>query len=225
MNLSLSSLIRQLDLRESYLDCTLECYRNAIASIRANLVITDQSLRHNITGRLDRLSSAVTRATTPEALRASAARLDGIMQEHRIQEETVYLEEQFQVRRTIIALENLVKTLAEQESDHSAKLNGVLQGLEAALFDGDLATTHRALQDQIRKLRTCLITLSEDGQARDARFQEQISALRAEAEPTIADDESEGRDSCSDIEAQLHKYVNVYTLFSLLLLRFPIWQI
>jgi hypothetical protein len=219
VNLSLTSLVRQLDIRESYLHCTLECYKKAIASVHANLVITEQNLRLSISSRLERLWSSITPKMPPETLRSTAVRLDGILQEYRTQEEALYQEEQFQVRRTIIALESLVKTLSEQESEHSAKLSGVLQGLEAALFEGDLATTHRTLQDQIRKLRTCLVTRSEDCQARDARFQEHMSALRAQAEPVLAEDHSVDHDPGTDIDATLHQYVSTCTLFCVLLVK------
>ncbi len=112
MNLSLSSWIKQLDSADSHLECALLCYKSAIASIRANLVTSDPTLKRQICGRLDRLATTVTRRMGAETLSLTVTRLDEILTEHRVGEEAVYQEEQIQLRRTLTALEDLVRTVS-----------------------------------------------------------------------------------------------------------------
>ena len=82
MNLSLSSWMKQIDSTDWYLECALSCYKTALASIRANLVVSDP---------------------------------------------TVYQEEQVQLRRTLTALEDLVRTVCARASERSEHLNDVLR--------------------------------------------------------------------------------------------------
>jgi GGDEF domain-containing protein len=219
VNLSLSSWMKQLDSTDSYLDCALNCYKNVILSIRTNLVVSDPSLKRQISGRLDRLSTTVGRKTGVETLASTATRLDEILTKHRIGEEAFYQEEQIQLRRTLTALEDLVRTVSARASERSEQLNDILQSLEGALFEGDLSTTHRILQDQIRKLRTCLLTISEDRQSSESALQENLSALRCQTEdPSSANGEPADALS-SELQAALNTYMTTYTLFSLVLFK------
>jgi GGDEF domain-containing protein len=223
MNLSLNSWIKQLDSTDSYLECALNCYKSAIASIRVNLVASDPSLKRQISGRLDRLASIISRKNGVETLASTAARLDEILTEHRAGEEAVYQEEQMQLRRTLAALEGLVKTISARACEESQQLNEVLHSLEGALFEGDLATTHRILQDQIRKLRTCLLTISEDRQSAESALQTNLASLREqtcnprEQQPIATGDD--GGPAVSALHAALNTYMTTYTLFSLVLLK------
>ena len=220
MNLSLSSWMKQLDSTDSYLECALNCYKSAIASIRTNLVVSDPALKRQISGRLDRLSTTVDRKAGLETLASTATRLDEILAEHRTEEEAVYQEEQIQLRRTLTALEDLVRTVSARASERSERLNDVLQSLEDALFEGDLSTTHRILQDQIRKLRTCLLTISEDRQSTDSALEDNLSALRSQTEDLSSAAEGEPAESpSSELNAALNTYMTTYTLFSLVLFK------
>lgn len=219
MNLSLSSWMKQIDSTDSYLECALNCYKSAILSIRTNLVISDPALKRQIVGRLDRLSSTVSRKTGVETLASTATRLDEILTEHRTGEEAVYQEEQIQLRRTLTALEDLVRTVSARASERSEQLNGVLQSLEGALFEGDLSTTHRILQDQIRKLRTCLLTISEDRQSTESALQDNLSALRFQTEDLAAAEGEPADSPSSELNAALDTYMTTYTLFSLVLFK------
>jgi GGDEF domain-containing protein len=138
---------------------------------------------------------------------------------YRNQEETTFEEEQFQLRRTVVALEALVAAIAKQDQEHSEHLNSVLTGLEDALFEGDLLATHRSLQEQIRKLRSCMVSIAEDTQTRGAEFEDQIETLRAKSEG--GSDESRDREEQRRLEAGsvLNGYLETCTLFSLILVR------
>lgn len=219
MNLSLSSWMKQLDSTDSYLECALNCYKTAIASIRANLVVSDPALKRQISGRLDRLAATVTRRMGVDTLSLTAARLDKILTEHRLGEEAVYQEEQIQLRRTLTALEDLVRTVSARASERGEQLNEVLQSLEAALFEGDLSTTHRILQDQIRKLRTCLLTISEDRQSTESALQDNLSSLRSQTQASSAFCEQPADSPSSEVSAILNTYMTTYTLFSLVLFK------
>jgi GGDEF domain-containing protein len=219
VNLSLSSWMKQLDSTDSYLECALNCYKSAIASIRTNLVVSDPALKRQISGRLDRLSTTVDRKAGLETLASTATCLDEILAEHRTEEEAVYQEEQIQLRRTLTALEDLVRTVSARASERSEQLNDVLQSLEGALFEGDLSTTHQILQDQIRKLRTCLLTISEDRQSTDSALEDNLSALRSQTDDPSAAGGEPSESPSSELNAALNTYMTTYTLFSLVLFK------
>jgi GGDEF domain-containing protein len=219
VNLSLSSWMKQLDSTDSYLDCALDCYKGAIASIRANLVVSTPTLKREISGRLDRLAATVSRRTAVDMLRLTSTRLDEILTEHRVSEEAVYQEEQIQLRKTLTALEDLVKSVSTRASERSEQLNEVLQNLEAALFEGDLSTTHRILQEQIRKLRTCLVTISEDRQCAESALQDNLSTLRSQTQDSPVSNEVTADPPSAEVNAVLNTYITTYTLFSLVLCK------
>jgi GGDEF domain-containing protein len=154
-----------------------------------------------------------------DTLRLTSARLDEILTEHRVGEEAVYQEEQIELRKTLTALEDLVRTVSARASERSQQLNEVLQNLEAALFEGDLSTTHRILQDQIRKLRTCLVTISEDRQNTESALKDNLSSLRSQTQDPTISNELPADPPSAEVNAVLNTYMTTYTLFSLVLCK------
>jgi GGDEF domain-containing protein len=219
VNLSLSSWMKQLDSTDSYIECVLNCYRNAIVSIRSNLVVSDANLKRQVSGQLDRLASTVSRKTNVEALTSTAVRLDEILTEHRNTEQAVYEEEQIQLRRTVTALESLVRTISARSFERGEQLNEVLQNLEGALFEGDLSSTHRILQEQIRKLRTCLLTISEEQETTELELQANVSSLGRRTGNAPIQSLVSKEPLSSEVDAHLNTCVSTYTLFSLVLFK------
>lgn len=219
MNLSLNSWMKQLDSTDSYLDSALDSYKSAITSIRANLVVSNPGTKREISGRLDRLATTVSRRMGVDTLRLTSARLDEILTEHRVEEEAVYQEEQIQLRKTLTALEDLVRTVSARASERSEQLNEVLQNLEAALFEGDLSTTHRILQDQIRKLRTCLVTITEDRQSTESALEDNLSSLRNHTQESAIAKGLQADPPSAEVNSVLNTYMTTYTLFSLVLCK------
>lgn len=218
MNLSLKSLIKELDGNDPQAESALHCYRAALRDLRTNLVVTSPDFKREVQTRLDRLIATVSRTTTNEILESAAFRLAEILTEYRNQEETTFEEEQLQLRRTVLALEALVGAIAKQDREHGEQLNFVLTGLEDTLFEGDLLATHRSLQEQIRKLRSCIVAIGDDAQTREAGFEKQIEALRAKSDGVpdgFADREEQRLDGAS----ALNGYLDTCTLFSLILVR------
>lgn len=218
MNLSLNSWMKQWDSTDSYLDCALNCYKSAITAIRTNLVSSDPAVKRQISGRLDRLAVTIDRRTNQETLALTPMRLDEILSEHRTAEEAVYQEEQTELRRTLTAIEELVRTVSERAAERSEQLSEVLQSLEAALFEGDLSKTHRLLQEQIRKLRTCLLTISEDRESTETALRDNLDSLRKQAHSAAPQDE-QSASRTFELNTVLNTYMTTYTLFSLALFK------
>ncbi len=218
MNLSLKSLIKELDGNDPQAESALHCYRAALRDLRTNLVVTSPEFKREVQTRLDRLIATVSRTTTNEILESTAFRLAEILTDYRNREETTFEEEQLQLRRTVLALEALVTAIAKQDQEHSEQLNSVLTGLEDALFEGDLLATHRSLQEQIRKLRSCMVTIAEDTQTREAGFEKQIELLRVKSDG-FSDGPADRQEQRLDGASALNGYLDTCTLFSLILVR------
>ncbi|MGA8593392.1 MAG: diguanylate cyclase [Bryobacteraceae bacterium] len=218
MNLSLKSLIKELDGNDPKAESALHCYRAALRDLRTNLVVTSPDFKREVQTRLDRLIATVSRTTTNEILESAAFRLAEILTDYRNQEETTFEEEQLQLRKTVLALEALVAAIAKQDQEHSEQLNSVLTGLEDALFEGDLLATHRSLQEQIRKLRSCVVAIAEDTQTREAGFEKQIEALRVKSDG-VSHESADRQEQRLDAASALNGYLETCTLFSLILVR------
>jgi GGDEF domain-containing protein len=162
---------------------------------------------------------AVSRKIANDVLESTAARLTEILADYRNHEESAFEEEQRQLRITIEALQQLVDSIHRQDEEHNANLNAVLSGLEGTLFEGDLLSIHRSLQDQIRRLRACVIAISDDAQSREAGFGAQIDCLKAQSEKASALAASRSEDQMVDAGAVLNGYFETCTLFSLLLVK------
>jgi len=219
VNLSLKSLMKELDGPDSQADSALNCYRTALRELRANLVVTNPDVKRDIQSRLDRLSVTVSRKIANEVLEATAARLTEILADYRNHEENAFEEEQRQLRITIEALKTLVDSIHRQDEEHNANLNDVLSGLESTLFEGDLLAIHRSLQDQIRKLRACVVAISDDAQSRDAAFEAQIDCLKVKSEKASVLAPSRFEEQMVDAGAVLNGYFETCTLFSLLVVK------
>lgn len=211
--------MKELDTNGSNADSALNCYRTALRDLRSNLVISSGEFKREIQARLDRLILTVSRKTTNEMLEITAAKLTEVLGEYRNHEELVFENEQVQLRKTVEALEGLVSAITKQDEEHNATLGVVLSGLENTLFEGDLLATHRSLQEQIRKLRACIVTISGDSQSRGAGFEEQIESLRANGQRLgdVAAESSEQRQL--DAGSVLTGYLENCNLFSLALIR------
>jgi GGDEF domain-containing protein len=218
VNLSLKSLMKELDGNDPQAESALHCYRAALRDLRTNLVVTNPDFKREVQTRLDRLIATISRTTTNEILESAAFRLTEILAEYRNREETTFEEEQLQLRRTVLALEALVTAIAKQDQEHSEQLNLVLTGLEDTLFEGDLLATHRSLQEQIRKLRSCIVSIAEDTQARKAGFGKQIEVLRTKSDG-IAEAPGDHQGQRLDTTSALNGYMETCTLFSLILVR------
>lgn len=211
--------MKELDTNGSQTDSALNCYRTALRDLRSNLVISSGEFKREIQTRLDRLILTVSRKTTNEMLESTAAKLTEVLSEYRSHEELVFEHEQVQLRRTVEALEGLVSAITKQDEEHNASLGAVLSGLENTLFEGDLLATHRSLQEQIRKLRACIVTMSGDSQRRGAGFEEQIQGLRTTGQrhADLAAESAEQRQL--DTNSVLTGYLENCNLFSLALVR------
>ena len=218
MNLSLKSLMKELDGNDSQAGSALHCYRAALRDLRTNLVVSNQDFKREVQSRLDRLIETVSRKTTNEILESAAFRLTEILTEYRNREETIFEEEQLELRRTVLALEALVAAIAKQDHERRELLNSVLTGLEDSLFEGDLLATHRSLQEQIRKLRSCMVAIAEDTQAREAGFENQLGTLRAKSE-RVAEDSATHPEQRFEAASVVNSYLETCTLFSLVLVR------
>jgi GGDEF domain-containing protein len=211
--------MKELDGADSQADSALNCYRTALRELRANLVITNPDVKRDIQSRLDRLSVTVSRKIANEVLESTAARLTEILADYRNQEESAFEEEQRQLRVTIEALQALVAALRRQDEEHNANLNAVLSGLEGTLFEGDLLSIHRSLQDQIRKLRACVVAISDNAVSRESGFEAQIDCLKARSEKASTLAASRMQEQLIDAGAILDSYFETCTLFSLLLVK------
>jgi GGDEF domain-containing protein len=217
VNLSLKSFVKESDTSDSHAESTLNCYRMTLRDLRSNLVLTSPDVKRSVQLGLDKLISAVSRKTTREILESTAASLTGLLVEYRESEEAHFEHEQLQIRQTITALEELVRIIASQDHASSASLNEVLAGLEDTLFEGDLLSIHRSLQEQIRKLRSCVETLAGDAQQREFGFETHLGSLRVSAERTNVD--AAASEHGSSAISKLEEYLESRTIFSLIYLR------
>jgi len=211
--------MKELDGPDSQADAALNCYRTALRDLRVNLVVTSPEFKRTVQSRLDRLIAAVSRKTSNEILEATGSRLSEILADYRQSEERTFEHEQLQLRKTIAALETLVRSIARQDDEHSANLGLVLAGLEDTLFEGDLLAIHRNLQEQIRRLRACVVAVAEDAQGREAELEEQIGCLRAAAEQRSSPAAGFADQQQVETGGVLNGYLEECTLFSLILIK------
>lgn len=198
----------------------IQCYRRAIAHVRSSLLISRPVLRQQLQGRLDRIVSMLDRTLTPELLDVTLRRFEEVLGDYRVDEEMNHQEEQQHLRKTVIALQELASILQTRNVEQSHDLNDVVAQLEAALFESNLADLHQNLQEQIARLRTCVVTMSEDNLAHREKVEAQIRSLivRAEKDGGAADSTAASLAAC-DARLRLEQHIASYALFSVILLE------
>jgi hypothetical protein len=218
MNSPIKNLLRRFDEGDGRLRRIVLMYRGAIAAVKDNLVVSRPPDRKLFRIRLERLLTRIEQwSDNDQEIGDSLVSFIAILTDYRLGEEHEFAEQQQQLRKTVVSLSSLVETIRQQHGERGRELEAVTMALEGALFEPDVHRIHETMQQQIRSLKSNIVSLSELSFDTSKRVADHIAGLERIAKAQESGGpESSRKDLPGSEETALQDYMDRYEVFCVL---------